>query len=173
VSAGRSPGLVAVVLALAVIAGACSSGVSVSDTATPTKKIKQLPGDLVPHEILGLAVAREDMTATLKGARRAYTDAVGLYSFRKDDLLEATLQVTKFNDKAKWTSRSFRSQVISQIGGSVPRQVRVGDDTVYLTRGTKQSLSIWFRGQHLLVLAVREDYLGPRTLLREALKVKP
>lgn len=168
----RAAGSVALAL-LVVAAPACGGGVSVADEATPAKQIKQLPADLVPGDIRGLKVTREDMSTTLEGVTRSYTDAIGLYSFRRDDLLQATLQITRFNDEADWKNPRFRSSVVSQIGGSVPQRIRVGDDTVYLTRGTKQSLSIWFRGQHLLVLAVREEFLEPRALLRDVLELEP
>ncbi|HEX2850334.1 MAG TPA: hypothetical protein VHN98_07265 [Acidimicrobiales bacterium] len=160
-------------LVVGLSAAACGGTPAASAAATPAGKIGTLPAGFLPSEVLGLAVAPEDVSAQIKGVDRSYADAVGMYSFRSDDLLQATLQVTKFNDRARWRSAAFRLQVVSQVGGSVPSPVKVGDDTVYLTRGTKQSLAIWFRGPYLFVLATREEYLRPRALLREMLKVKP
>jgi hypothetical protein len=100
-------------------------------------------------------------------------DSVGLYSFREGDLLQATLQVSRFNSKADVRSAKFRQTLLSQIGGSLPKRVTMGEDTVYLTSGTKQIIAVWFRGRNLLVLAVREDYAQPRALLRAALELQP
>ncbi len=161
------------VLAACLVAAGCGNASSALEEATPTEDIAQLAPELLPGELLGLTVAREDMSGPLKQAERSYTDAVGLYSFRSGELLQATLQVTRFNADARVDDPDFRHSVVSQIGGSVPREVRLGADAVFLTRGTKQSLSAWFRGRHLMVLAVREDYLRPRALLRETLKIQP
>jgi len=163
---------VAAALAVAALGGAACSGSSALSEATPSNQIKTLPANLVPTDVAGLAVKQEDMSNTLKFARRSYIDGVGLYSFRKGDLLQATLQVSRFNGNARYQSLRFRQQVINKVGGSLPKAVRVGGDTVYLTTGTKQSLSMWFRGRDFLILAVREDYPTPRTLLRQALELK-
>ena len=161
-------------LALGMLAStACASGPSVASEATPADQIEQLPPEIVPGEILGLKVTRENMSEQLTDVRRAYTDAVGLYSLRRGELLQATLQVTRFNEEADWDTPRFRASIVGQIGGTVPERVRVGEDIVYLTRGTKQSLSIWFRDRHLMVLAVREEFLQPRALLREVLEIEP
>ena len=139
---------------------------------TRAKDIEQLPADLVPAELLGLQTKQEDIGDALATTKRAYIDSVGLYSFRREDLLQATLQVSRFNDDAEFESPGFRRSVVSQIGGSVPKRVRIGKETVYLTTGTKQTLAMWYRGRNLLILAVREDYEQPRTLLREALRIQ-
>lgn len=144
----------------------------VAAQGTRAKDIKQLPADLIPGELLGLQTKQEDISGALASTKRAYLEGVGLYSFRREELLQATLQVSRFNDDADFESAKFRRSVVGQVGGSVPKRVRVGDETVYLTTGTKQTLAMWYRGRNLLVLAVREDYEQPRTLLREALRIQ-
>jgi hypothetical protein len=165
----RATALGAGALLAATLLGACGDGPSASAEATAAKDIKQLPAELLPSEILGLDVQREDMAQALQGARLSYVDEVGLYSLRRDDLLQATIQVSRFNDNADADSPKFRRTLLSQVGGSVPKQVIVGDDTVYLTTGTKQTIAVFFRGRTMVVLAIREDYDQPRTLTREAL----
>lgn len=140
---------------------------------TDPKAIKQLPPELIPSEILDLKVGREDMAPTLERAKRSYIEGVGLYSMRKDELLQATLQVSRFTEDDHTTSSQFRRALVSQIGSSVPQLARVGRDAVYLTTGTKQSLYIWFRDHHMMILSVREDYPEPRRLLRKALEIDP
>jgi hypothetical protein len=85
----------------------------------------------------------------------------------------ATLQVSRFNDGADVDSDKFRRTVVNQIGSTAPRTVRLGDQTVYLTTGTKQSIGVWFKGRYLFVLASRADFDEPRTLLRKALEIEP
>ena len=62
--------------------------------------------------------------------------------------------------------------MVQQIGSTVPRIFRMGDRTVYVTTGRRQSIAVWFEERHLFILATREEYDQPRTLLREALEIK-
>ena len=157
------------------ILGACGGNddEAYADQALSGSEIQPVEGDLLPPEFLGLAVAKEDVAGSLASTKRSYVEATSLYSLRNGDLLQATLQVSRFTAKAEHTSTKFRNSLLNQIGGTRPRTVRVGDDTVYLTSGTKQQLAVWFRGRYMLILATREDYPTPRTLIREALQVEP
>lgn len=154
------------------LASACNAP-DVSGQATPGTDITPVSNDLLPNELLGLEVTPEDISGTVASEQRSYVEATSLYSLRADELLQATLQVSRFNENADAKDAGFRRSLLSQIGGSRPRAVRVGKDEVYLTSGTKQQLAIWFRGEHLLILATREDFPRPKTLLRRALEVQP
>jgi hypothetical protein len=162
-------------LVVAVLFGgvACGSSDEALAEATPAKQIKQLDASLVPSEILGLPVTQEDQTVTLAGVERSYVDAIGLYSLRNDDLLQATLQISRFNDNADHRDGGFKSSLLAQIGGSRPKAVRMGRDTVYLTIGTRQRIAIWFRDEYLFILSTRDEFTQPRSLLREALEIQP
>jgi len=168
----RGTGFAAGALALSFLLGACAEGTTASAEATAAGDIEQLSPTLLPSEILGLSVQREDMAEALQGAQLSYVDEVGLYSLRRDDLLQATIQVSRFNENADSESAEFRRTLLSQVGGSVPKQVVVGDETVYLTTGTKQTIAVFFRERTMVVLAIREDYDQPRTLTREALDLE-
>ena len=161
----------AALVALALVTTGCGDD-NAAAQGTRAKDIEQLPADLIPGELLGLQTKQEDIGGALASTKRAYLESVGLYSFRREDLLQATLQVSRFNDEADFESGRFRRSVVGQVGGSVPKRVRVGKETVYLTTGTKQTLAMWYRGRNLLILAVREDYQQPRALLREALRIQ-
>jgi hypothetical protein len=147
---------------------ACGGGDD--ETAAPTK-IELLPKDLLPASMAGLRVASEDIEGTVKGAkRRSYLDSAGLYSFRtEDDLLQATLQVSRFAEEARFKDPEFRQSVLLQIGSTVPRSFRMDDQTVYLSTGKQQNVVIWFKNEYLFVLSTREEFARPRTLLREAI----
>ena len=165
----RSLGVV--VAAVLSLAGCARSDATVAPT--PGKAVKTLEIANLPPDLLGLTIAPEDVAEDLGKVPSAFIDALSLYSLRKDDLVQATLQVSRFNDGADVEAHKFRQTVVNQIGSSAPRTVRLGGETVYLTTGTKQSIGVWFKGRHLFVLATRADYDEPRTLLRKALEIKP
>ena len=150
-------------------AAACGGG---EDTAAPTK-IEVLPDDLLPGSMAGLRVASEDIEGTVKGGKRqSYLESAGLYSFRtEDDLLQATMQISRFADNARYQDRDFRQSVLLQIGSTVPRAFRMGDQTVYLSTGRRQNVVIWFQDEYLFVLSTRDEFGRPRTLLREAINL--
>ena len=160
------------VLASALLGGACGDAPTATAEATAARDIEQLPPDLLPSEILGLQVQREDMAEALEGAQLSYVDEVGLYSLRREELLQATVQVSRFNENADAESAEFRRTLLSQVGGSVPKQLVVGDETLYLTTGTKQTIAVFFRDRTMVVLAIRDDYDQPRALTREALALE-
>jgi hypothetical protein len=169
-----------VVVALALVAGALA-GCGRSDAAVDPvagKKVKVLELSSLPTEILGLAVQKEDVAGSVAKVNSTFIDALGLWSLRTasseqgGDLVQATLQVSRFSDGARYDKADFRQSVVNQIGSARPRTFRLGSRTVYLTTGTKQSIAVWFKGAYLFVLASRSDYDEPRTLLRAALEIK-
>jgi hypothetical protein len=168
----RGLGLVLVTLLAAGVVGACGDdGDGVQGVSGD--RIETLPGDLLRSPVLGLEVSTEDISDALTDARRSYVDGSAMYAFRTENLLQATLQVNRFSDEARPESAGFRSTVVAQIGGSRAQQVRVGDADVFLTRGSRQRIAIWFKGDYFFILSTREDFDRPRTLLREVLEVQP
>ena len=161
----------AVVAAAVALAGCARSDASVAPT--PGKAVKALDIPNLPADLLGLKVAPENVSEELAKVPAAFIDSLSLYSLRHNDLVMATLQVSRFNDGADVKSEKFRQTVVNQIGSTAPHTVRLGGDTVYLTTGTKQSIGVWFKGRYLFVLATRGDYDQPRTLLRKALEIEP
>lgn len=165
----RTAGAIAAALMIAL--SACG-GQPAATLGMAGTDVEPLPDDLLPAEVLGLSVAPEDVTETVAQVEATYVEALSVYSFRRDKLLQATLQVSRFGDDAADTDE-FRQSVVAQVGGASPKRLRAGDEIVYLTSGTNQNLWIWFRDRHFFVLAVREDFLRPRALLRNALEVQP
>ena len=158
---------VALTVAAVSLAGAGGNGTTVkASTVQPLTTLN------VPPKILGLDVVSEPIDQ-LKGSKRPYVDAVGLYSLRTAALLQATLEVSRFSEDAKTTSPAFQQTVVGQIGSTVPKPFLVGGDTVWLTTGKRQSVAVWFEGRYLFILSTREDYTTPRALLRAVLEVKP
>lgn len=167
-AAGRRVGALLVVVLVAASCGGSSHRVG-----TAGRQIRTIDRHVVPADLNGLAIGQEDVSGALAGVGRSYVDAVGLYGLRAGDTLEATLQVAELSGGARYSRASFRDAVVSRIGSTAPKPFRIGRDTVYLTTGKKQNVSIWFRGRYFFVLSVRDDYDQPRTLLRQALGIRP
>ncbi len=169
--------LLALALAAAALAGCGRSDAAVDPVAG--KKVKVLELESLPSEILGLAVQKEDVAGSVAKVNSTFIDGLGLWSLRTassesgGNLVQATLQISRFSEGARFDESEFRQSVVNQIGSARPRTYRLGTRTVYLTTGTKQSIAVWFKGRYLFVLASRSDYDEPRTLLRKALEIKP
>jgi hypothetical protein len=161
----------AVLAAVVALAGCARSDASVAPT--PGRAVTALEIANLPADLLGLKLAPEDVGEEVTKVPSAFIDGLSLYSLRKNDLVMATLQVSRFNDGADVKADKFRQTVVNQIGSTAPRTVRLGGETVYLTTGTKQSIGVWFKDRYLFVLATRADYDEPRTLLRKALEIQP
>lgn len=164
----RLVSVAALALAVAAVGGACGNDGTPSGQAT---EVKALQGIAVPDPLLDLATKSEDVSV-VEGTKRPFVEAVGLYSLRRDDLLQATLQISRFTKQAKANKAKFRNAVVTQIGATTPRQFRMGHETVYLTTGRRQSMAVWWKDRYLFVLATRDDYETPRALLRSALEIK-
>ena len=162
---------VAVALALAGLLGACGDDAVVADADART--IAPLDADALPATVLGLDIEREDISEILDATKRPYLEAASLYSMREEDELQATLQIGRFADGTAYEDEEFRATLLNTVGGGAVRELRVGDDEVFLTTGDRQQIAIWFRGQDLLILSTREEFERPRTLLREALGLQP
>jgi hypothetical protein len=168
---GAIGGLASVVL---LTCAACGAGGSEPLGGFAGKDIKPVSQVAPPTSMLGLTVAREDVSKTVKDVEQTYVDALSVYSLRRGDALQATLQISRVEgDHADTTSPRFRSSVVNQLGATTPQLVRLSGTDVYLTTGTSQRLAVWFRGKYFFVLATRADYEQPRTLLRRVLSVKP
>jgi hypothetical protein len=161
----------AAVLAVAslLLGSACADTKSAErDAAT---KVKALPPAAMPAELLGLTVAPEQVHE-LSDAANAYVDQAALFGLRKGELLEATFQISRFNSHAQPQDPKFRQRVLANVGGSLARKARMGDDEVYFTSAAKQVIAVWFRGRSLFIMSIREDFPFPRTLVRAGLEVQ-
>ncbi|MEY2467607.1 MAG: hypothetical protein QOF21_305, partial [Actinomycetota bacterium] len=119
---------------------------------------------------LGLTPQREDVKDDLANQdTNAYIAAVGLFSLRDGERLEATLQISKLSKSARPKDVKFQQQVANQIGGTKVQAFVMGNRNVYRSSQRKQSLTSWFDGDYYMILAVRDTYPTPRALLRELL----
>lgn len=157
-------------VALACLAAACGNA---DAEGTGPDDITAFPPDLLPATVLGLDVDQEEVGATLAGARNTYLERVSLYSFRRDDLLMATLEVAELIEDADIERPEFRRNMANQVGNAIPRELQMGNQTVFVTAGARQGLAIWYLDDFMFVLATREDYEQPRSLLRALIEVQP
>jgi hypothetical protein len=142
-------------------------------TSFAGKDIRPVAQVSFPATLLGLRVAREDVSKTVKEVEQTYVDAMSVYSFRRGTALQATLQISRVAGAQDAESAQFRASVVNNLGATTPQLVRLAGTDVYLTTGTSQRLAVWFRGRYFFVLASRADYEQPRTLLRALLGVQP
>jgi hypothetical protein len=159
-------------LAVLLLGAACGGS---NPKGTAASDIKQLPEDELSGTYLGLHPQREDVGGSLSNQEaNAYIDAVGLYSLRNKERLEATLQISKLSSKARPRDVKFQTLVANQIGGTKVQAYVMGGHNVYRSSQRKQSLTSWFAGEYFMILSVRDTYTEPRALLRLLLdEVKP
>ena len=165
--------LVAGGLLLAALAGSACSEKSAAVEAADNRTVQNLDVAGVPGTLRGLSVVKEDVQATVENAERPYFDGLSFFSLREGEKLQATLQVGRFAEGTAYRTGRFRSSLLATIGGGTARELRMGEDRVFLTTGDRQSIAVWFRDQYVFILSSREDYRFPRALLREALAVQP
>lgn len=157
-------------MAFLLVAVACGDGEAAERSVSPPPPARvQLPSML-----LGLTVEPADIEERLEGAEAPFVDSVGLFTLRDedDDRLRATLQVSRFTPEARPETEEFRQSIIGGIGQTVPRQVPVGEEQVFVTTGRNQNVFIWFRERGFFVLTVAREYRFPRTLLRRVLELE-
>ena len=163
-------GLAAAVLVIAAgTAGAC--GKSPKPAAVAGRNVEALNSPAPPPELLGLKVHLEDMNHQVQAVNSTYVRASALYSLRRDDVVQGTLQISQFMAKAPYNEESFRRAFLAQLSGTAAQAYRLGDQTVYQTNGLRQHLAVWFRGQKVYVLSMRDEFEHPRDLIRAALEL--
>lgn len=158
------------VTAAAVLVGACGSGDG-SVGRAEERTIAELDA-AIPLTVNGLEVVEEDISETLDAANRPYLEAAGLYSFRDDDLLQATLQVGRFADDVDENDETFIERLVNRVSAGA-RKVRMGEQLMYVGGADRQTLTIWFDDGHMFLLSTRDGFDGGRALLREALEIQP
>ncbi|HEX6489276.1 MAG TPA: hypothetical protein VF137_10475 [Candidatus Dormibacteraeota bacterium] len=127
-----------------------------------------------PNQLSDLRVTPANPCSTFLEARgdRALNGIALLTLRRNDNLLEATLEVGRFEPSAPVTDKGFQSSVFISIGDVVPRPLQVGNQTVYTSSSPGLQLVTWIRGRFLYVLAIRATYGFPKALVRDALLVR-
>lgn len=159
--------------ALLVAASLAACGDRPSASEVGVRRIRPLSSVAIPQELAGLRVEREDVSAALAKFRTGYVKEAALYSARTpQDVVQATLQVGLLQPGERYSSSAFRRTFVNQVGGTTPKATRMGEITVWRTTGTKQVVAIWFRGRHLFLLSVREEFDRPRTMIREAVGIR-
>ena len=126
----------------------------------------------MPPTLNGLAVTAEKLGHPGPRSARDYLDNIRLFSLRKGKELEATLQVGRFRTSAPSTT-SFHRSIAQQVGTTVPVENRIGGHTLYVSRGKRLSIAVWFAGRDMFILSIRETYTSPKTLIRTTTQVQP
>jgi len=169
----RLRGGAAAALLTLLLAGCGDGGDAGVVRGVAAEEVRTLPADLLPKQVVGLRVTREDVSKLLTGRDRLYTEAVGFYGLRRGKQLMAALEVGQFAPDAPYQRASFRDALVAQVGGSQPRLLTVGDQAVHLTTVGKQTVYLWFAERVMYKLTVRSTFERPRTLLRALQAVAP
>lgn len=128
----------------------------------------------VPSELNGLRVGAERVGPPSKKGGKQYLSEIALYSLRRRDRqLEGTLQIGRFRKGAPVDAIAFRRKIAGQVGTTVPVEQRVGGTTIFLARAKRLNIVSWFKGSHMFVLSMREEYAAPKGLIRALLGVEP
>jgi hypothetical protein len=152
-------------LVVALLASACGSDGGESGLAV--HEFDPVSTDWLPAQILDLTVGQEHPSTPLEEDDEPYIDQLGVFSLRRGDLLQATLQVSRFADEDRLADGGLRRQLAAAVGStSSPPVARVGDQPVYLVSGGRQTVAVWFHGPYMLVTSIREEYARPRALVR-------
>lgn len=163
--------LVGLAVALVMVAGACGGSEDVvTEAGGPVEPLDDIT---LPAELTGLTVEREKVEDALENFRPSYVSGAALYSLRTPDekeLVQATLQIARFRDEERNRSNAFRQSILTQFGSTRPRATRMGETVVYRTTQTKQTVAIWFDDLDWYLLAIRDEFDRPRTLMRETLE---
>jgi hypothetical protein len=137
------------------------------------REVEALDPGMLGRRVLDLDVEVENVADELARETDVYVDGLTLFSLRRQELLMATFQVARLDDRARVEDPSFRRSFVQSLGGTEPRQVRLGTTELWTTTGNDQELAVWFDGSYLFVLSTRRDYERPRVLLRTMLEVQP
>ena len=166
-----SPRLVAGLLTLSALLGASCGSDDGSVDRAKAREIGELDA-AIPLSVNGLEVVEEDIAETLDSAQRPYLAAAGLYSFREEDLLQATLQIGRFADDVDEEDETFIDRLVNRVSAGA-REVRMGNQLLYVGGADRQTLTLWFEGGHMFLLSTRDGFGGGRSLLREVLEIQP
>ncbi len=160
--------------ALAALAAACVlTATGCEGPATDANARTEAARLRLPQQVVGLQVGAEKVGEKLKGVQRPYVDTVAVFSLREPDppVLQASLQVNRFNRAARPNDRAFRESIVATIGGTNPISLRVDDEPVYATTEAEQIVFVWFEGGGMFVLNVQKAFPFPRTLLRRLIEL--
>lgn len=159
----RSSRVLSAIVATAALVTACGGGESAVDRAEAREIVALDAG--IPLTLNGLDIVEEDITETLSQVDRPYLDAASLYSFRDEDLLQATLQIGRFSDDVDLDDEDFLLQLVTLVGSGA-REFRIGEQSVFVTGADRQTLTVWFKSGHMFILSTRDTFDGGRSLLR-------
>jgi hypothetical protein len=157
----------AVAGALVVALGGTACGGGGGDDKLTVHEFEPVASSWLPSQILDLTVAEEHPSTPLQEGDEPYIDELGVFSLRRGELLQATLQVSHFADQDRIANGAFQRRLVAGVAGTTsPSLIRVGEQRVYLTSGGRQTVAVWFDSAYMLVASIREEYARPRALLR-------
>lgn len=156
-----------VMVAVALVGGACGGGGDEARTAPPP----EVPVALVPTALSNgtLTLTEDDQareTFSKLGDRALVADG-RLWQVRQGDRLVATLQVSTVKDKVDLAENDQRAAIVKHILPGARQEIEVNGVTVWMSEANDKSVFIWFAQDLFQVLQVKSTKLDPEAVVSD------
>lgn len=157
------------VLALALLATSCTKPL---DLATPSDP-SVLPDPAVPARLDDLEIRREPSAEVpfTEGGPDALVTAGQVYTVRRDDTIEASLQLAAFRPGLYGHEDEIQQGILGDLGGGRFEPIRLGDERVDAIESAEQRLLLWFSpdGRYYVLLVARKVFADADALFEAVL----
>lgn len=146
--------MTAVAAALLVLTACGTTARTPTDEATVPAMPSTLAGFIFQREPIAEAAYARAGSASLVG------DDGLVYTLRRDDTVEAYLQVARFKDGVSALDRRVRDGVLSSIGSGSFKRQRLGTERIWTQTLPEQRMHLWFTpgGSTMLLLVARRSF---------------
>jgi hypothetical protein len=155
---GRAATTVLPFLVLALSLFGCAEPLDLRAAADPST----LPDPAVPTSIDDIEFQREPTaeTAFEEGGDAALVTTGQVWSVRRDDAIEASLQIAAVRPGLVGRADEVRRGILSSLGGGRFEPIRLGEERVYVLESVEQRMLLWFApdGSYYELLVARKSF---------------
>lgn len=157
------------VLALALLAVSCTKPLDLATPSDPTV----LPDPAVPTRLDDLVLQREPSAEVpfAEGGPDALVTTGQVYTVRRDDTIEASLQLGAFRPGLYGHEDEIQRGILGNLGGGRFEPIRLGDERVDAIESAEQRLLLWFspNGRYYVLLVARKVFADADALFEAVL----
>lgn len=157
------------VLLVALVLSACTEPL---DVATPSDAAA-VPSPAVPDQVDDIVLQREPSAETpfAEGGEDALVTYGEVYTVRRDDTIEASVQIGAFRPGLYQREQQVRDGLLRALGGGRFEPIRLGDDRVQTLQSIEQKLLLWFspNGRYYVLVVARQAFEDAEPLLQAIL----
>ncbi|HVE92498.1 MAG TPA: transglutaminaseTgpA domain-containing protein [Actinomycetota bacterium] len=154
---------------LAVLVSGCASG----SQAQPAGR---LPERVAPSVISGFEFRREPgaETAYDRAGKRGLVSDGQVFTIRRGDVIEGSLQVASFTSDALSNSDELRRGVLESIATGEFDATRIGVERVHVLRLPEQRIIVWFApsGGYFQLMVARTDFTEAEAVFADVLRFR-